>query len=151
MAEQVLELNEDIASTINGAVHDRPIALAYVGEDGLPHLSFRGSTHVHGPQQLAVWARKKDNGLAAAVSMHPDVSLVYYKPGTPPGYLSIRGRARVEPSANETVWANTPQPEKDAVPQAEATGVAVIIDDDYVTGVVNAGGLFEMRREKRSE
>ncbi len=140
-----VSLTGDIASTLTEAVHDRPVAVAYVGDDGRPHLAFRGSTHVHGPQQLAIWARQKDSGLAAAIGSHPEVSLLYYKPGSPTTYLSFTGRAHVDPSANEKVWLETPQPEKDAHPEAFDTGVAVIIDVDTVIGT-GINGFFQMVR-----
>ncbi len=141
-----LALNDDIAATLASAVHDRPVAVAYVGDDGKPHLSFRASTQVHSPTQLAIWARTTESGLAAEIGAHPDVSLLYYSPGTPPTYLSFTGRASVDASANDGVWANTPQGEKDAHPEAETTGVAVIIDVDTVIGL-GPGGFFEMARD----
>src|SRR5450755_2743053 len=49
----------------------------YVREDGSPSVSFRGSTQVFGPGELALWARKTDSGLASAVAKEPRVSLVY--------------------------------------------------------------------------
>jgi len=40
-------------------------------------VSFRGSTQVLGPTELALWARKRDSGLAEAIVDRPRVSLVY--------------------------------------------------------------------------
>jgi general stress protein 26 len=96
-------LNDEIAQILTEDVHDRPVAVAYVGHDGRPQLSFRGSTHVHSPQQLAIWARKKDSGLAVEIANQPDVSLLFFKPSTHT-FLSFTGRAHVDPSADETVW-----------------------------------------------
>lgn len=139
-----LELTEEIERTVNNAVtNGHSLVLGYVGEDGRPHLSFRGSTHVHGAQQLAIWARSATGGLAQALAKHPDVSLVYYNPGPPVGYLSFKGRARVDPAQNDAVWAGTPQPEKNQDP--ERKGVAVIIDLDSAFGLV-AGERFNMDR-----
>jgi hypothetical protein len=77
-----LDLSGDIASAVDSAAsRDRPLALGYVDEDGNASVSFRGSTHVHGPEQLAIWARKTDDGFATAIAARPQVSLLYYSPG----------------------------------------------------------------------
>jgi len=53
-----LEISDHVAQAVNGAYGvGRPIVLGYVNADGYPSLSTRGSTHVHGPQQLAIWGR----------------------------------------------------------------------------------------------
>src|SRR2546426_4187758 len=54
-----LELDDDIKNAVNGALEaGHPIVMGYVGDSGYPRLSFRGSTQVYGPQQLAIWVRK---------------------------------------------------------------------------------------------
>lgn len=139
-----LELTDDITRALGSSVDDgRPVAVAYVGTDGLQHVSFRGSTRVHGPAQLAIWVRKQDDGLAQAVAERPQVALVYYKPGDPPGYLSLRGRARVAPEANDEVWAATHERERAQDP--ERGGIALIIDLDVAQGM-GPDGFFHMER-----
>jgi hypothetical protein len=102
-----LDLTGDTAAAVDGAaLRGTTLALAYVREDGSPSVSFRGSTQVHGPGELALWARKPDSGLVTAIVKEPRVSLVYYGPGGPgPMYLAIEGRARVAPEFNDQVWA----------------------------------------------
>jgi hypothetical protein len=64
-----LDLTGEIASAVDGAaLRGHTLALAYLGDDGYPSVSFRGSTHVHGPEQLAIWARKADDGLAKVIA-----------------------------------------------------------------------------------
>lgn len=125
-----LDLTEDLAPALDGALGSgHPVAVAYVGADDRPALSYRGSVHVHGPQQVAVWARNPSDGLAAAVAERPHVSLLYFDAETPgPVYASIEGRAKVDPAANEQVYAAMVQGERDQDP--EAKGVAVIVDVD---------------------
>ena len=67
---------------------------------------FAGSTQVHSATELALWARKRDSGLATAIVDRPRVSLVYYGGPESPGprFLSIEGRARVAPELDEQVW-----------------------------------------------
>ena len=107
-------------------------------------VSFRGSTQVLGPHQLAVWARKVDDGFARAIADRPQVTLVYYGPGGPGAvYLAFRGRAHVEPSANDAVYAAMIEGERQQDP--DRRGVAVVIDVDSVRGV-GAGGPFQQKR-----
>jgi hypothetical protein len=109
-------------------------------------VSFRGSTHVHGPTELALWARKRDSGLAEAIAERPRVSLVYYGGSDGPGpmFLSIEGRARVAPEIDDEVWAAIIEGERRQDP--ERNGVAVLIDVDTVTGA-GSGGYFQQARD----
>jgi hypothetical protein len=67
-----LDLTGDIASAIDGAaLRNATLAVAYVRDDGSPSVSFRGSTQVHGATELALWARKRDSGLASGSSTAP--------------------------------------------------------------------------------
>jgi hypothetical protein len=141
-----LDLTGDIAAAVDGAAaRGSALALGYIGDDGYPALSFRGSTQVHGPEQLAIWARKADSGLAKVVAERPQVSLLYYSPDGPgPKFLTFQGRARVEPSASDDVYANMIDGEKAQDP--ERKGVAVIIDVESVNGF-GADGPFRMERQ----
>lgn len=141
-----LDLTGDVAAAVEGAAaRGSALVLGYIGDDGFPAISFRGSTQVHGPQQLAVWARKRDDGLAKVVAERPQVSLLYYEADGPgPKYLAFQGRARVEPSANDEVYAAMIDGEKRQDP--ERNGVAILIDVDNVSGF-RADGPFRMERE----
>jgi hypothetical protein len=141
-----VELTKDIAAAVDGAaMRGRTLVIGYIGDDGYPALSFRGSTQVHGPQQLAFWARKHDEGIVKAIADRPQVSLLFYEPDGPgPRYLSFQGRARVDPSADDPVYANMIEGERKQDP--ERNGVAVVIDVDSVRGF-GADGPFQMQRE----
>jgi hypothetical protein len=141
-----LDLTGDIAAAVNGAaLRGATLAVAYVRENGSPSVSFRGSTQVHGPGELAVWARKRDSGLAVAIAKEPRVSLVYYggPDGPGPMFLSIEGRARVAPELNEQVWAAMIDGERQQDPERQ--GVAVLIEVDSVAGA-GAEGYFQQSR-----
>jgi len=141
-----LDLTSEIAAAIDGAaLRGATPALAYVRDDLSPAVSFRGSTQVHSPTELALWARKRDSGLAAAISERPKVSLVYYGGPDGPGplFLSIEGRARVAPEINDEVWSAMIEGERQQDP--ERSGVAVLIEVDSVTGA-GAGGFFQQAR-----
>jgi Pyridoxamine 5'-phosphate oxidase len=141
-----LDLTGEIATAIDGAaLRGATLALAYVRDDLSPAVSFRGSTHVHSTTELALWARKRDSGLAAAIAERPRVSLVYYggPDGPGPMFLSIEGRARLAPEINDEVWAAIIDGERQQDP--ERNGVAVLIEVDTITGA-GANGYFQQAR-----
>ena len=141
-----LDLTGDIASAIDGAVLDGKTAVVgYVKADGSPSLSFRGSLLVLGPQQLGFWSRTVDSGVPAEVAERPAVSILYYSGGARPGppYLSIKGKAKADPSANDAVWDGMVQAERDFDP--ERKGVAVVVEVDQVDGM-GAEGYFSLTR-----
>jgi hypothetical protein len=138
-------LNGEIAEAVNGAVLRGPaFVLGYVGADGSPSLSFRGSLLVYSDDQLALWARNPIDGLAQSIPARPQVSLVYYSRDTPgPFYLSIKGRARVAPELNEFVYDHMVEVERTQDP--ERKGVAVVIDVDDVVGASTEGMFLQER------
>jgi hypothetical protein len=144
MADAV-NLTGDIAAAVDSAATTgHPIVISYVDDDGYPATSFRGSAQVYSRQQLAVWARNPDRGLAKAIVERPQVSLLYYGPGSPgPRYLAFRGLAHVDPAAKDTVYTNMIEGEQRL--DSGRNGVAVVIDIEFVQ---RAGpeGRFEQRR-----
>ncbi len=141
-----IDLRGSVQEALDGAVlRGHQPALAYVREDGSPAATFRGSTHVHSPTELAIWVRKRDDGFAKAIEKEPRVSLVYADfggPGVP--YVSIDGRATTRPELNDEVYAAIVEPERQQDP--EKKGVAVVIEVDALRGS-GASGQFEQRRE----
>jgi Pyridoxamine 5'-phosphate oxidase len=140
-----VDLEGDIATAINGSLErGHAVVLGYVDDDGWATMSFRGSAQVHGRQQLAVWSRKRDEGLVTSIVERPSVSLLFYEPdGAGVRYLSIRGRAHVDPTANDVVYERMVEVERRHDPDRQ--GVAVIIDVDTVIGFGNSGP-FRMER-----
>jgi hypothetical protein len=114
------------------AENGRPIALGYVDDTGYPRVSFRGSIHVYSPTQIGLWAREAEGRFIESISARPGVSFLYWNPHHETRYLTIRGRARVAPDANDAVYAAMPQQERDT--DADRKGVAVIVDVESVNG-----------------
>ncbi len=140
-----LELDDDIKNAVNGALEaGHPIVMGYVGDNGYPRLSFRGSTQVHGPQQLAIWVRNPEGGFLKAIAERPKVSLLYLNHSGTPAFLSFTGQARIDPSANDSVYGNAPKSEQEQDP--EKRGAAVIIELDSVDGF-GMSGPFRMERD----
>jgi Pyridoxamine 5'-phosphate oxidase len=137
-----VNLTGEIAAAIDGAaLRGHTLAVAYVRDDGSPSVSFRGSTYVHSPTQLAIWARKRDSGLAAAVIDRPRVSLVFFETDGPGArYLAIEGHARVVPELDQQVYEAIIEPERQQDPERQ--GVAVLIDVNSVAGA-GENGFFQ--------
>jgi hypothetical protein len=130
-----LALDDDIKDAVGTAFDSGQfITVAYNGEDGWPHVSRRGSTSVYGPQELAIWVRKRDDGLAKAVETRPEVTLFYADMVERFQVYTFYGRGRVstDPEVNDRVWANTPEREKAQDP--ERKGIALIIELERIVG-----------------
>ena len=137
-----LNLTGEIAAAIDGAaLRGSTLALAFVRDDGSPSVSFRGGAYVYSPNQLAIWVRKRDSGLAAAIVERPRVSLVFLEPEGPGArYLAIEGRARGASELDDEVYGAIVEPERGQDP--ERKGVAVLVDVDSVTGA-GGNGFFQ--------
>jgi hypothetical protein len=140
-----VNLTGEIAAAIDGAVlRGHQLALAYIRDDGSPSVSFCGSTYVRSSTELAIWARKRDSGLAAAIRERPRVSLVFFEMDGPGArYLAIEGRARVASELDDEVYDAIVEPERQQDP--DRNGVAVIIDVDSVAGAT-ANGFVQQAR-----
>lgn len=126
---------------INGALaNNTPICVAYVDENGMPHMSLRGSTMVFSDTQLAIWARSKDSGLATAIEKNPNVGLLYRDSNTR-STLVIQGKAHVSKDAEESerVWNSIQDVEQKH--ETHESGCAVIIDVVSMGGGTPKGGV----------
>lgn len=142
---QGLVLSEEITTAVNNALADgKPILMAYVADDGQPHLSFRGSVHVHSPESLAVWARNPEGGLPNAVGRNPRVTLMYRDAQSRTSY-TFYGRATVttDEATRRRVYDESAEPERNADPDRK--GIAIVVDLDRVDGF-KPPDRFTMRR-----
>ena len=130
-----IDLTGNIAVAINGAYNrGNPVVLGYTDERGRAALSVRGSTHVHSPSELAIWARTPASGFAQAIQSQPYVSLLFFgsNDAGPRMLLSIKGKAHIDPALNDEVHGAMIPSEREHDP--EKKGVAVIIEVGEVTG-----------------
>ncbi|HEY4825219.1 MAG TPA: hypothetical protein VIH85_00550 [Solirubrobacteraceae bacterium] len=137
-----VDLGGPVREALDGAVlRGHPPALAYVREDGSPAATFRGSTYVRSPKELAIWVRKRDDGFAKAITKESRVSLVYADFGGPGvRYVAIEGRASARPELNDEIYQAIVQPEREQDP--EKNGIAVVIEVYSVRGF-GSSGYFE--------
>lgn len=138
-----IDLTGKAKLAINGAYErGHPVIVAYVDEAGRPSMSVRGSTQVLNAGQVGVWARSRDKGLAKAVQVNPNVSLIFFG-ALPDGakmLLNLHGRAHVDAARNGEVYDTMNETERKYDPDAK--GVAIIIDVDLMTGMT-ADGPFK--------
>ena len=74
------------------------------------------------------------------------MSLLYLNHSGTPAFLSFTGHARIDPSANDSVYGNAPKSEQEQDP--EKRGAAVVIELDSVDGF-GLSGAFRMERDAR--
>jgi hypothetical protein len=143
-----LNLNPPLKDLVNGALErGRMLSVAYVGADGRPELSFRGSVQAYSDTQLAIWVRNPEGGILAAVrGGRPHIAMLYgeIRPDAK-AFVTFRGRGRIDnsPAARQTVYANSPEIERNL--DKEQRGLPLIIDLDSVDGFFG-GSVLKMRR-----
>ncbi|HVB06337.1 MAG TPA: pyridoxamine 5'-phosphate oxidase family protein [Acidimicrobiales bacterium] len=135
MAEaEKLVLSDEMVSNVNGAFENgKPIVVAYVDDEGQPHLSFRGTTQAFSPDQLAIWIREPTGGILSNIERHPRVTLLYRDSPNRTTYI-FSGRARVQgdEETRRVVFDNSPAREQEKDP--ERLGKALVVDLDTVQG-----------------
>ena len=146
-ASSQLKLDSALRDTINHALdHGRMLSVAYVGADGRPELSFRGSVQTYSDTQLAIWVRNPEGGIVKAVRdgrIH--ISLLYGELGPTKAFISLRGRGRIDNSeaVRQKVYSSAPELERNL--DKERKGVPLIIDLDSVEGFFQ-GNALKMHR-----
>lgn len=142
-----LKLTKEMQQAVNDAFGTgKPLAIAYVDENGAPQLSYRGSTQAHSDTQLAIWVRNPDGRILASTRKNPAVALIYgnFDPNAR-GFMIFRGRARVDASVavRNRVYEQSHEFERDK--DKERKGNALIIELDSVDGFFG-GAQLKMRR-----
>ncbi|HTX25365.1 MAG TPA: hypothetical protein VMD03_11980 [Steroidobacteraceae bacterium] len=143
-----LKLSPALKDLVNTALErGRMLSVAYVGPDGRPELSFRGSIQAFSDTQLAIWVRNPEGGILAAVrGGRPHISLLYgeIRPDAK-AFVSFRGRGRIDnaPETRQTVYGKSPDVERNL--DKEQRGLPLLIDLDSVDGFFG-GSVLKMRR-----
>lgn len=139
----MIELDDDVKSRLAEAIDSgNVLTAAYVDTNGKPHISFYGSTHVHGPDSLAIWVRKPDSELLATLPERPHMAFIYGDVSNRV-YYTFEGRGRVAEDVRERVYQEMHPIERQFDP--EAKGVPVVIDLDRFTSLSVAGKVVQER------
>lgn len=103
-------------------------ALVVLTSDGVPSLSFRGSTFVWDDEHLAVWERSRQSG-AEHMEANPNVAMLY---ADLPARIGWRfyGQATVfkEGQMRQKIMERTIKDELDRDPERKGYGVLVRVD-----------------------
>lgn len=130
MADTIpLTLDDEMLDAIATAFDSGNIlTVAYVDADGWAHVSRRGTTHVLDERTIAMWIRKRDDGLAAAIGTNPHLTLFFIDLAQRGVVYTFYGESRIctDPAVDELVWNASPEREKARDP--ERKGVVVIVD-----------------------
>jgi hypothetical protein len=130
MADTIpLVLDEEICEAVTTALDTgNYITAAYIGDDEWPHVSRRGTTQVLDEQRLAIWVRKRDDGLATAIAKRSQVKLFYIDLVQRRAVYTFYGTAHVSDDAAivERAWDGSPERQKALDPDRK--GVVVVVD-----------------------
>jgi general stress protein 26 len=146
-----LKVTPELKELVDNAFITRhPILIVAVMENGQPILSYRGSTHVFGDRELALWSRHADGNFIRAIEKNPRVTL-FYRDAETRTTLQFQGRARVvtdEPTRSR-VYEGCPEPERNS--DFARLGHAVVVELDRIDGGFNLapGGRVLMVRGAR--
>jgi hypothetical protein len=114
------------------------MVLGYMGANGQPNVSLRGSMVAISDTQIAFWSRNPQGGAVKATEYNPKMTVLYRD--TPNRInLLFQGTARVETDekVRNQVFDLMPQIEKDH--DEPRRGACIVIDLDTVNGATFEG------------
>jgi hypothetical protein len=140
-----IALTDDHARLLAGALDNgTPVIVGYVDAGAHPHLSYRATVQVLGPDRLSMWIRDPDGGLVRALVTNPHLSC-FYSDRRAGITLQFLGRGHVEPDdeVRERTFMESPKAERDM--DWRRRGVAVVVDLDRVEGRDHRGRVLMAR------
>ena len=139
----MIELDDEVKARLAGAIDSgNVLTAAYVDGDGKPHISFYGSTHVHGPDSLALWVRSPNSELLKTLPERPHIAFIYGDVANRV-YYTFEGRGRVAEDVRQRVYDEMHPIERQFDP--EAGGVPVVVELDRFTQLSIAGKVVQER------
>ena len=139
----MIELGDEVKERLAAAIDSGNVpTAAYVELDGRPHISFYGSTHVHSPDQLAIWVRSPESKLLQTLPEKPHIAFIYGSVAERV-YYTFEGQGRVSDDARQQVYDEMHPIEQKFDP--DMNGVAVLIDLDRFTSLSVAGKVVQER------
>jgi hypothetical protein len=138
-------LTDEMKTIINGALSNgNPILVTYVDANGRPKMSYRGTVHTRGDDQLALWNRDREGGMSRALASNANLSF-YIRDTTNNATYFLYGQGRIEedPAVREEIFLGSPEREQNF--DFSRRGVAIVVDLHQVEGS-GPGGRFAMAR-----
>lgn len=134
-----LALTDEIKRLVNESLDNEcPMILGYMGKDGQPQISLRGSMRAISDTQLAFWSRNPAGGAVQAIEYNPKMTVLYRD--TPHRVnMLFQGSARVETDegVRSRVFETMPQIEQDH--DEPRRGACIVIDLETVNGATFEG------------
>jgi len=139
----MIELDDEVKKRLAEAIDSgNVLTAAYVDPTGKPHISFYGSTHVHGPDSLALWVRKPESELLKTLPERPNMAFIYGDVANRV-YYTFEGRGRVAEDVRQRVYDEMHPIERRF--DAEAKGIPVVVELDRFTMLSAAGKVVQER------
>jgi hypothetical protein len=139
----MINLDDEVGTRLAGAIDSgNVLTAAYVDSAGKPHISFYGSTHVHGPDSLALWVRNPASELLRTLPERPHIAFIYGDVANRV-YYTFEGRGRVAEEVRDQVYQGMHPIERQFDP--EAGGVPVVVELDRFTMLSKAGKTTQER------
>jgi len=139
----MIRLEDEVTERLAAAIDSGNVpTAAYVEDSGRPHISFYGSTHVHGLDQLAIWVRNPESALLKTLTERPHIAFIYGDVAERV-YYTFEGRGRVSEEARQRVYEEMHPIERKFDP--EMKGTAVVVDLDRFTALGAAGKVVQER------
>ena len=141
----MIELSEEVTERLATAIDQgKTLTAAYVDEQAKPHISFYGSTHVHGPDQLAIWVRNPQGALLKTLPERPHIAFIYGDISSTQ-YYTFEGIGRVVSDGAERMRVYEEMHPMERHFDADCTGVAVVVDLQRFTSLSKAGKVVQER------
>src|SRR4051812_2595208 len=134
-----LKLTDEVKKLVNDSLDDDcPMVVGYMGEDGQPQLSLRGSMRAISDTQLAFWVRNPNGGIVKALAYNPRISILYRDT---PNRVNMNfqgiGRVETDDKIRNAVFESMPQIERDH--DEPRKGACMVVDLESVNGATFAG------------
>jgi hypothetical protein len=134
-----LKLTDELRALVDNSLRDDcPMVVGYMGQDGQPQLSLRGSIQAISDTQLAFWVRNPNGGIVKALEYNPRITLLYRDtPNRINMLFQGTGRIATDEATRSRVFDSMPQIEKDH--DEPRKGACMVIELTSVSGATLTG------------
>jgi hypothetical protein len=142
-----VKLTDEIKDLVNNSLdNNSPMTVGYMGPDGQPQLSLRGSMRAISDTQLAFWVRNPQGGIVKALEYNPKITILYRDtPNRVNMLFQGTGRIETDEKVRNHVFETMPQIEQDH--DEPRKGACMVIDLHSVSGATLTGPV-RMARPK---
>ncbi len=134
-----VKLTDEVKKLVNDSLDDNcPMTVGYMGPDGQPQLSLRGSMRAISDTQLAFWVRNPNGGIVKALEYNPKLTILYRDtPNRVNMLFQGTGRVETDEKIRNHVFETMPQIEQDH--DEPRKGACMVVDLQSVNGATFNG------------